>query len=91
MPRKRAEAVLSPDAKETLDGLTKSAKERVASAITAIEDDPSWKPPLRFVAPAGSKHHGCIIDLAASPYGIIYKIVDDGLAVEILVIQPLIF
>ena len=91
MPRKRAEAVLSPGAKESFDGLGKGAKEAVASAINAIEADPSWKPPLRFVAPARSKHHGCIIDLTASPHGIIYKIVDDGLAVEILVIQPMIF
>lgn len=91
MPRKRAEAVLSPGAKETFDGLKKGAREAVASAIDAIEDDPSWRPPLRFLAPARSKHHGCIVDLVASPYGIIYKIVDDGLAVEILVVQPMIF
>lgn len=62
------------------------------AVIEDIEADPAWgATPTRFLAPADSPHTGYIVDLSARGYAVIYRIVDRGAAVEVALIQPVIF
>ena len=58
---------------------------------TVFEVDPAWRGQPRFVAPARSRWHGYICDLSARPYMIIYRVVDGGAAIEVPVIQIVVF
>jgi hypothetical protein len=68
-------------------------KSRVAllAALRRIETDPSWDGQARFLAPARSRWNGYICDLSARPYMIVYRVVDGGAAIEVPVIQPVVF
>lgn len=83
-----AEAVLSFAARDTLDGLDRVTRERVEQAIAAIEDDPSWGgAPARFLNPGTPANSGYIIDLSVQGWGIVYRVVDKGSAIEIPTIR----
>lgn len=79
-----AEAVSSPTFQAAYDLLGDEKQWEVSWAIDEIEQDPDWGvSPLRFVAPADSVFSGFIIDFSVEGYGITYKIVDRGAAVEL--------
>jgi len=59
--------------------------------LARIEADPAWTAGSRLIAPATSRWHGYILDGSASPYLIIYRVVDGGAAVEVPVIQLVAF
>jgi len=77
---------LSPEAERDRTELPAPLRRRVNAAIRNLKNDPSWSPPFRLPAPAGSRHSGCFVDLtlAAEAIQIIYRIHDDGAEVEIV-------
>lgn len=79
------EAVSSKAFQAAFDGLPTEQKQfEVTWAIDEIEQDPSWgASPMRFVAPADSTFSGFIVDFSVEGYGIVYKTVDHGAAVEL--------
>jgi hypothetical protein len=79
-----AEAVASRDFQAAVDALDEGKRTEVEWAIYAIEDDPAWgAAPDRFIAPADPPFSGFIIDFSVEGYGIVYRIVDHGAAVEL--------
>jgi hypothetical protein len=78
-----AEAVSSPTFQRAVNRLGDQKRFEVEWAIGEIEDDPSWHPPYRYLGPADSPYSGFIIDLTVEGFGIVYKIVDQGAAVEL--------
>src|SRR5690242_5733627 len=77
-----AEAVSSPSFQAAVDALDDDTRWEVEWAVAEIEQDPAWGP-LRFVAPYDSPFSGFIIDFAVDGYGIVYRTVDHGAAVEL--------
>lgn len=78
-----AEAVSSRTFQESVDALDEGTRIEVEFAIYAIEDDPAWGLPGRYVAPPESPYSGFIIDFSVRGYGIVYRVVDRGAAVEL--------
>ncbi len=78
-----AEAVQLPLFTAALARLDEGKQLEIDFAIYAIEDDPEWGAPDRFLAPADSPYHGYIVDLSVSGFAIVYKVVDQGAAVEL--------
>ena len=78
-----AEAISGHSFADAVDALDPGKRIEVEFAIYAIEDDPSWRPPDRHIAPADSPYHGFMADMSVDGYVIIYKSVDHGAAVEL--------
>lgn len=79
-----AEAVSSSVFQRAFDALDDEKRWEVSFAIDVIEQDPAWgATDQRYLAPATSPFSGFIIDLSVDGYGITYKIVDRGAAVEL--------
>ena len=85
MPRGavRAESVASADFAIHLDLLSPDDRARVLAAVVEIERNPAWKPPHRWLAPPISEFSGCIADRSVPGFTIVYRVVDQGLAVEL--------
>lgn len=83
-----AEAVSSESFQAAVDALDPGKQIEVEFAIYAIEDHPDWGDD-RYVAPADSPYSGYMIDFSVTGYGIVYRIVDKGAAVELWLLYPL--
>jgi hypothetical protein len=84
-----AEAVSGPSFQAAVEALTDDDRFAVEWAISEIEDDPAWHGPYRYLGSAGSPYSGFIIDLSVEGYGIVYRIVDKGAAVELWMLYRL--
>ena len=79
-----AEAVASLDVRLAMKNLPdQRTLEAIENAIYAIENDPGWNTPNRYLSGANDMEPGSIADLSVSGWAIIYKVVDHGAAVEI--------
>lgn len=78
-----AEAVSAPSFQAAVDALDEQKRFEVEWAIAVIEQDPAWDGVDRYVAPPNSFFSGFIIDLSVEGFGIVYKVVDHGAAVEL--------
>lgn len=78
-----AEAVSFRPFREALAALDDGKQIEVDFAIYAIEDDPSWGLRNRMLASADSGYSGFIADLSVDGWAIIYRIEDQGAAVEL--------
>lgn len=79
-----AEVVLSERARATLEQASARDQKALLAALADIEDDPTWGArPTRFIAPASSPNSGYIVDVSAQTWGIVYRVVDHGAAVEV--------
>jgi hypothetical protein len=77
-----AEAILDTLAENFLQKQKPADRERLERAIARIEESPrDWRDGERLVAPAWSKHSGSICDLTALPFGVWYRIRDNGAVV----------
>ena len=86
-----AEVVLSENARRVLARSRGNSRRALEAALSRLEDNPAWDGQLRFLAPARSRWHGYICDVSARPYLIVYRVVDGGAAIEVPVIQPVVF
>lgn len=76
--------MLSERARLTLESTSPKVRAELEAAIAAIEDDPNWGArPSRYLNPGSSANSGYIIDLSVRTWGIVYRTVDHGAAVEI--------
>jgi hypothetical protein len=78
-----AEAVSSPSFQAAVDKLDEQRRFEIEWAISAIEDDPTWDGVDRYIAPSTSFFSGFIIDFSVEGFGIVYRVVDKGAAVEL--------
>lgn len=80
---------LSPEAEQDRTSLSAPLRRKVNAAILSLKNDPAWYPPVRLLAPADSRHSGCIVDLslAYARIVIIYRLHDHGTEVEIVRIE----
>jgi hypothetical protein len=78
-----AEAVSSRTFQEAVDALDEGTRLEIEFAVYAIEEEPAWRPPHRYLAPPDSPYSGSIIDFSVEGYGIVYRVVDRGAAVEL--------
>ena len=86
-----AEVILSENARRVLARSRGKTRLALEAALRRLEDDPASDGQLRFLAPARSRWHGYICDVSARPYLIVYRLVDGGAAIEVPVIQPVVF
>jgi hypothetical protein len=83
------EAVSSRPFREALAALDDGRQIEVDFAIYAIEDDPFAENEFRHPAPADSPYSGFTIDFTVDGYGILYRVVDQGAAIELWYLYPL--
>jgi hypothetical protein len=86
-----AEVVLSEKARRVFARSRGKGRQALHEALSRIEGNPAWDGQVRFFAPARSRWHGYICDISARPYLIVYRVVDGGAAIEVPVIQPVLF
>lgn len=86
-----AEVVLSENARRVFARSRGKGRRALEEALGRLEDSPAWDGHHRFLAPARSRWHGYICDVSARPYLIVYRVVDGGAAIEVPVIQPVVF
>jgi hypothetical protein len=86
-----AEVILSESARRVFARSRGKTRQALEAALERLEDDAAWDGHLRFIAPARSRWHGYICDISARPYLIVYRVVDGGAAIEVPVIQPVVF
>jgi hypothetical protein len=86
-----AEVILSENARRVFARSRGKTRLALEAALKRLEDDPAWDGHHRFIAPARSRWHGYICDVSARPYLIVYRVVDSGAAIEVPVIQPVVF
>jgi hypothetical protein len=65
---------LSRQAEDARTELPIRLRGRVNAALRSIRDDPDWIAGVRHVAPARSRHAGCIVDLSVRGVVIVYQI-----------------
>lgn len=86
-----AEVVLSENARQVFARSRGKGRRALDAALRRLEENPAWDGQFRFLAPAGSRWHGYICDVSARPYLIVYRVVDGGAAIEVPVIQHVLF
>lgn len=78
-----AESVSSHEFRAAYERLPEQLQFEVTWAVEEIEQDPAWVPPYRYLAPFDSPFSGFIIDFSVEGYGIVYRVVDHGAAIEL--------
>jgi hypothetical protein len=86
-----AEVILSENARRVFARSRGKTRQALEAALKRLEEHPAWDGQHRFIAPARSRWHGYICDVSARPYLIVYRVVDGGAAIEVPVIQPVVF
>ena len=86
-----AEVILSENALRVFAKSRGKTRQALEAALKRLEEDSAWDGQHRFIAPARSRWHGYICDVSARPYLIVYRVVDGGAAIEVPVIQPVVF
>ena len=86
-----AEVILSENALRVFAKSRGKTRQALEAALKRLEEDSAWDGQHRFIAPARSRWHGYICDVSARPYLIVYRVVDGGAAIQVPVIQPVVF